>query len=229
MCQCTSKATDPSTQPARTETGDLQLKPSLNRDVALYKAATALLARQEIALTENELDYWIRVATDELAATDEDSYKTKPIVVATRMLVDIAKKHVAKARTDAANSGHAEGEVTLVIENTHNIKIKPFATLEDIVTSGHKFTDILFPGRAQDPRDYELSVINSAAALAAVPAELKFEALTSLLGLVLLGYQADQLNDAKDLLRAGLEDAIHTKVKATTTQALGAFGLQPAA
>lgn len=226
MCQCASKATDPSTQPARTETGDLKLHPAINREASIFIAALAGFTLGK-SLTPVEADKLVRRAIFELQLRNKPAYENKPVVVVAKLVTDIAEKFLAQDQAKIAT--HGQGEKTLVIENTHNIKIKPFATLEDIVTSGHKFTDILFPGRAQDPRDYELSVINSAAALATVAPERKFEALTSLLGLVLMGYEPDQLNDAKDLLRVGLEDAIHAKVKATTTEALGAFGLQPAA
>jgi len=225
MCQRASKATDPSTQPARTETGDLKLHPAINREAAIFIAALAGFTRDK-SLTPVEADKLVRRAIFELQLRNKPAYENKPVVVAAKLAVDIAEKLLAQDQAKIA--AHGKDEKTLVVENTHNIKIKPFATLEDIVTSGHKFADILFPDHAQDPRDYELSVINSAAALATVDPEDKFEALTSLLGLVLMGYEPDQLGAAKDLLRVGLEEAIHIKVKEATVQALGDLGLKAA-
>ena len=83
MCQCASKATDPSTQPARTETGDLKLHPAINREASIFIAALAGFTHGK-SLTPVEADKLVRRAIFELQLRNKSAYEIKPVVAAAK-------------------------------------------------------------------------------------------------------------------------------------------------
>lgn len=153
------------------------------------------------------------------------------VVLGSSKISDGVKGMISRAlgESNAKANATSEGKPkTLVIENSHKVSIAPFASLEDVVVAGEKFGSLLFPERELDSRDYEIAVIAAATKLATVAEEDKLQALTELLGLTLIGFEKDQLPEAKAFLKDHFEDAVHDSVKQLNTEMLQSFGLVPA-
>lgn len=120
----------------------------------------------------------------------------------------------------AEQAKHHTDQPTVLFEGRSTVKIKPLATLDDALISGAKVSRLVYPASLTEPEQilkYQSDLLRAVSNLNVLPEESKFEGLTAVLALVLMGFNPEDIGDVKELLRASLEKAAEAEVRKNTT------------
>ncbi len=120
-------------------------------------------------------------------------------------------------------AAHKQNEQTLMYLGNDKVKVKPFTKLEDVIVTGEKLKKLVYPeqlGQERIIEKYEADLIRAASAIPALPQDGKFEGLVELLGLALIGFDVDDIEDVKASLASLMEKKATTEVRNNTVQFL---------
>lgn len=115
---------------------------------------------------------------------------------------------------------HTTEQPSVLFEGQATVKIKPIVTLDDALVSGAKVSRLVYPASLTEPEQmlkYQSDLLRVVSTLNVLPEEQKFEGLTAVLATVLMGFNPDDLEDVKELLRQSLEKVAEAEVRKNTT------------
>ena len=211
MCQkCANQELQASTEAKpRIRLDQINLEASVLTAVgSLVKKAT----KEGIKLDIQDAIKAIGAAIIDLKASQPAAFEGKSGVVLAAKISNIAMEEIMRTQ--------APEQQTVLFVGNDRVAIKPFETLDDAVVTGQKVAKLLYPetfGENPDFAKYEASLVRAASMIPVLPAEQKFEGLTSLLAIVLMGLEPEDLDAAKDLIRQSLEQASAAEVRKNTT------------
>ena len=129
-----------------------------------------------------------------------------------------------QAREDAV---HATDKDTVRFEGSGKFIIKPFATLDDAVVSGAKIGRLVYPDSKPEAEldvQYQSDLLRAVSMLNVAKPDERYSALVSVLGLVLMGFDPDDLEDIKADLNKTLAVTGREMVRQNTEAFLKANG-----
>lgn len=118
---------------------------------------------------------------------------------------------------------------SVLLTGTSSASIKPFVTLDDALATGEKIGRLLFPAIADKEiqlQKYQHKLSEAVATLTLAKPEDKFEALSGVLGVVLMGFEAEDLPDLKVYLANQMERAVNKNIAEHTSEYLKSTGFR---
>lgn len=154
------------------------------------------------------------MAIMELKATRPEIFQVKSGVV-------LAAKIAQKALENIVNKTQPQAaENTIYFEGNDVVSIKPFGTLDDALITAEKVARLVYPdslGEVAQIQKYEADLLRAVATIPTLALEQKFEGLTAVLAIVLMGFESEDLGAVKAFLKSSLEDVTKAEVKKNTS------------
>lgn len=135
---------------------------------------------------------------------------------------------VALAEQAQEDASHAGDKDTVFFEGSGKFQIKPFATLDDALISGAKVAGLVYPTSEKTEAElevqYQADLLRAVSFLNVAKPDERYSALVSVLGLVLMGFDPDDLNEIKADLNETLAVTAREAVRKNTEAFLKANG-----
>lgn len=199
---------------------EAQVKPrirlnQINLEASVLTAVGVLVKQvqdQGIELDVEDAVKAVSGAIIQLKETDPAAFEGKSGSVLAAKIVEIAMEEVMQNQAQAP-------EQTVLFLGNDTVAIKPFETLDDALVTSNKVAQLVYPetlGENAQYAKYEADLVRVAATIPVLPEERKFEGLVGLLAVVLMGFEPQDLDAVKDVLRESLEAVAVGEVRKNT-------------